>query len=107
MSDTQTPCTGQWRLFDADHLGDVQAAKALCGLCPRRDACLLKALRFELRAPAKERHGVWGGLSREERHQIATKGTGHPDAHRLRHLALGVAAADCARCTSTGQQVAA
>lgn len=101
MNETRTPCTGRWRLFDAEHLGDVIEAKRLCGLCPAktRDACLLRALRFELRAPAKERHGVCGGLSREERHEIATRGTGHPAARHLRHLALNLPADDCEQCT--------
>jgi hypothetical protein len=104
MSGESTPCAGLWRLFDADGIGEVLEAKRLCVTCPVkvREACLLRALRFELRAPVKERHGVWGGLSREQRHQIATKGTGHPRAHELRHEALNLAPEDCARCVAAG-----
>lgn len=39
-------------------------AKELCEVCPVKQDCLQDALSFE--AP-QGRHGVWGGLSREER----------------------------------------
>lgn len=107
MSPDRTPCTGQWRLFDAEDRGDVIQAKRLCARCPIRDTCLLDALRHELRAPVNMRQGVFGGMSREERHQIATQGTGHPDAYHLRHLALGLAPAGCAHCITAEHQVAA
>lgn len=88
MNDAPTPCAGRWKLFDADDRSDVIEAKRLCALCPFqvREACLLRTLRFELRAPVKERHGVCGGLSREERYEIAVRGTGHRYAAELRHL---------------------
>ncbi len=50
------PCRGgDPELFFADDPEDVEFAKALCGSCPIRDACLLGAL--ERREPC----GVWGG----------------------------------------------
>lgn len=91
-----TPCVGKWRLFDAEDRHSVVEAKLICGGCPIREQCLLGALRHELRAPVNMRQGVFGGYSREERWKIATQGTGHPDAHRLRHLALNLA--ECDQC---------
>jgi hypothetical protein len=38
-----------------------EAAKTTCGRCPARDACL------ELALAGNEQHGVWGGLSAEDR----------------------------------------
>ena len=42
-------------------LSRERRAKALCGTCDVRDACLTHALRFD------EFHGVWGGLTEGER----------------------------------------
>ena len=42
----------------------VQAAKAICALCPVREECLQWALDTAQDA------GVWGGLSEEERRDI-------------------------------------
>ncbi len=42
-------------LFFAESPSDVEFAKALCGTCPLRDACLAGALE------RREPWGVWGG----------------------------------------------
>lgn len=39
-------------------------AKAICAICPVREACLEHALS------AREKHGVWGGLTERERRRI-------------------------------------
>ena len=39
-------------------------AKALCALCPAQDACLAFAVAERLE------HGVWGGLSPQERREM-------------------------------------
>jgi WhiB family redox-sensing transcriptional regulator len=43
---------------------DAEAAKAICALCPVREACLEHALA------RRERDGVWGGLTERERRRI-------------------------------------
>jgi WhiB family transcriptional regulator, redox-sensing transcriptional regulator len=43
---------------------EIEQAKALCVTCPIRQQCLDYAL--DTRQP----HGVWGGRTEEERHQI-------------------------------------
>lgn len=45
--------------------------KAVCMRCPVRDACLNDALTKEGRAPAEDRAGLWGGMSPEQRANIA------------------------------------
>lgn len=40
---------------------DAEEAKAICATCPVREACLEYSLR------AREREGVWGGLTERER----------------------------------------
>jgi WhiB family transcriptional regulator, redox-sensing transcriptional regulator len=44
-------------------LEQVTAAKAVCAACPVRRECLAFALR------TSQVHGIWGGLTEEERHQ--------------------------------------
>jgi WhiB family redox-sensing transcriptional regulator len=39
-------------------------AKQICSLCPVRAECLAEALR------RREPHGVWGGLTTNERHAL-------------------------------------
>ena len=51
----QLPCSTDPDLFFADRPEDVRRAKALCGACPIRPACLAGALE------RGEPHGVWGG----------------------------------------------
>ncbi|MEY2426852.1 MAG: WhiB family transcriptional regulator, redox-sensing transcriptional regulator [Actinomycetota bacterium] len=43
---------------------DAEAAKAVCNVCPVREACLEFALA------AREREGVWGGATERERRRI-------------------------------------
>jgi Transcription factor WhiB. len=49
-------------------------AKAYCNgkgkrpPCPAREACLQKALEFEV--PGVKRHGVWGGMTAPERNRV-------------------------------------
>lgn len=83
-------------------LAQVAQAKAICAGCPVRRECLAFALRTH------QVHGVWGGLSEQERHRLrsvtpagvecgqATKvGTVHAADRRDDHEHAGaVAAAD-------------
>lgn len=39
-------------------------AKRICGMCPAQTACLEWALE------TRQRHGIWGGLSANERREI-------------------------------------
>jgi WhiB family redox-sensing transcriptional regulator len=43
---------------------DPSPAKAICELCPVREACLEHALAV------REKHGVWGGLTERERRRV-------------------------------------
>ena len=47
--------------------GSVLEAKAVCRRCPVREPCLGYAL------DRNEAHGVWGGLSHEERERVAAR----------------------------------
>jgi WhiB family redox-sensing transcriptional regulator len=40
------------------------AAKAVCATCPVTEQCLARALTFD------EPHGIWGGLTRDERRTL-------------------------------------
>jgi len=51
----ELPCRSDPELFFAEAPEDVRLAKALCGLCPVRQACLAGALQ------RAEPWGVWGG----------------------------------------------
>ncbi|MCX5046683.1 WhiB family transcriptional regulator [Aldersonia sp. NBC_00410] len=44
--------------------GSTREAKAICRLCPVREACLAYALDNGVR------HGIWGGLSERERRRL-------------------------------------
>jgi WhiB family transcriptional regulator, redox-sensing transcriptional regulator len=48
----------------SDDDADTDAAKAICAHCPVREACLEHALT------AREREGIWGGLTERERRRI-------------------------------------
>jgi WhiB family redox-sensing transcriptional regulator len=43
---------------------DADEAKAICALCPVREACLEYAIE------AREKDGVWGGLTARERRRV-------------------------------------
>lgn len=43
---------------------DAEDAKAVCALCPVREACLEYAIA------AREKDGVWGGLTARERRRV-------------------------------------
>jgi len=43
---------------------DAEEAKAICASCPVRQSCL------EYSLSAREREGVWGGLTERERRRI-------------------------------------
>jgi WhiB family transcriptional regulator, redox-sensing transcriptional regulator len=45
----------------------VAVAKAICQTCPVRRACLRQSLRYP------EPHGIWGGLTADERGDILTE----------------------------------
>jgi WhiB family redox-sensing transcriptional regulator len=45
----------------------IQEAKAVCRTCPVMERCLAWALG------AGETHGVWGGMSEDERHVVARR----------------------------------
>ena len=49
------PCSRDPDLWFAEDPGDLERAKALCGRCPIRQACLAAALE------RAEPWGVWGG----------------------------------------------
>jgi WhiB family transcriptional regulator, redox-sensing transcriptional regulator len=70
-----TPIPEQWREFarclgaDPDLFYPVsddaaEAAKAICVVCPVRELCLEYALT------AREKEGVWGGLTEKERRRV-------------------------------------
>lgn len=50
----------------SDEVG-ISQAKKLCALCPVREACLDKAISNG------EQHGIWGGLTPEERTSLRRK----------------------------------
>jgi WhiB family transcriptional regulator, redox-sensing transcriptional regulator len=52
---TELPCQSEPELFFAEDPQDLRRAKALCGDCPVRSACLAGALQ------RAEPAGVWGG----------------------------------------------
>lgn len=60
-------------LFFAERPAELEQAKALCAVCPLREACLEGALE------RGEPWGVWGGEILEAGHVIAVKrGRGRP-----------------------------
>ncbi len=49
---------------EADDDVEAEAAKAVCEMCPVRQACLEHALAH------REREGIWGGATERERRRI-------------------------------------
>lgn len=52
----------------------IRRAVAVCCSCPVVDECLRSALRMETKRSAENRHGVWGGLTPEQRYKLARRG---------------------------------
>lgn len=50
--------------FFSEEKIDIYMAKLICGDCPVKNICLNEAIS------RKERHGVWGGTSEEDRSAI-------------------------------------
>ncbi|WP_405014645.1 WhiB family transcriptional regulator [Kitasatospora sp. NBC_01539] len=59
------------------HDGRERAAKQVCAGCPVREACLAHALHV------KERYGVWGGLTEDERQELAGPARRAPRRRRM------------------------
>jgi WhiB family redox-sensing transcriptional regulator len=73
-------------------LEQVTAAKAVCAACPVRQECLAFALR------TGQGHGIWGGLTVEERQQaLRAKDNGGRSPDSVRLLAPGKGARQSAR----------
>lgn len=68
---SQTNCAGNVAPFFAD---DPTEAKGLCATCTQRDACLDTALTYERGMRLDRRVGVYGGLTPQERHVLASHG---------------------------------
>lgn len=51
--------------FYSDQPRNIVACKATCALCPVRLVCALEALR------RRDRWGIWGGLTPDERTELA------------------------------------
>ena len=65
IDETELPCRSEDpELYFAESPTDVELAKAICQGCPVRAECLAWALE------ANQDHGVWGGLSEEERRSL-------------------------------------
>lgn len=60
-----------WFVPPEDMPPSYARGKAVCMRCPVRDACLNDALTKEGHAPAEDRAGLWGGMSPEQRANIA------------------------------------
>ncbi|MFC5946491.1 WhiB family transcriptional regulator [Micromonospora harpali] len=84
IDEAAIPCRTDPDLWFAESPEDVEFAKALCGGCPIRQACLARALERE------EPWGVWGGeLVRGGPHvqrlgDAISQGGGHAGADRRR-----------------------
>ena len=61
------PCSSDPNLWFAEEPADLERAKALCGACPIRRACLTAALA------RAEPWGVWGGEILERGSVLARK----------------------------------
>jgi WhiB family redox-sensing transcriptional regulator len=70
----QATCRGEDpRLFIPADNGrtSYSRGRAVCMRCPVRDACLTDAMTREGNAKAEDRAGLWGGLSPEQRANLA------------------------------------
>lgn len=73
------------RRLDPDiWFNNVPLARMICSLCPVRDACLSHALERESRGDVLL--GVWGGLSRIQRHRLWDRPTALPMMRKVRRV---------------------
>jgi hypothetical protein len=112
-SDIRTPCQNDPETWFENGIGHIEKARLLCQECPVITLCLREALRFEGGIARGMRHGVWGGTTPQERHNLYKQrlyavrtGGVEPDCPGGRvsqHLAAGED--PCPRCA--GQLAAA
>lgn len=55
----------------ADGRLQTEAAREICGFCPVRAACLVAALEREGHKKPEYRNGVWGGMTPNQRYNMA------------------------------------
>ncbi len=60
----QAACKGKTDPFFSKHMDDLVFARHLCAGCPVRDEC------FDYAMSDLNLHGVWAGLSAEERRDL-------------------------------------
>jgi hypothetical protein len=63
----------QERLTSTAAIANSAHAKAQCGLCPIKAACLVDALEAEDGIGADSRHGIRAGLTGTQRHALAKR----------------------------------
>lgn len=75
---TQAGCTAQNvdpEIFFPERAASAwlttKASQAVCGECPVRLECLVFALKAERGLHRQYRHGIWGGLTPQQRHDLA------------------------------------
>lgn len=51
----------------------IEEARDICAACPVQKACLDTAMDFEGGAGRDSRHGMWGALHDQERHNLYTR----------------------------------
>lgn len=51
-------------------LAQAEEAKTVCKRCPAQRFCLQAALNTEGGSGREARHGIWGGLTGDERHAL-------------------------------------
>jgi WhiB family redox-sensing transcriptional regulator len=73
-------CRGQdpTLFLPADDHPSYARGRAVCVTCPVRAACLHDALTREGQAAAEDRAGLWGGMSPQQRANLAAVRAGYP-----------------------------
>lgn len=70
-----TPCSHEPDLFFSHSERKIQRALAACATCPFIQICREEALRND------ERHGIWGGLTEDDRRRARTRSRGPRALH--------------------------
>lgn len=71
---------GDFHLWFPGKGGTARPAKSVCGRCVVRDECLTEAMAEESQYGAMERHGIRGGLTPNERDDLARTNATREDA---------------------------